>query len=83
MVKEMMDVVMEIMEVMIIMTKNQQKKVDMRRNQDILLRMLLNQKKTKLTRAYKKASQRSSGCYTSKTNKNQNKEEKKDDCPRQ
>ncbi len=45
MVKEMMDAVMEIMAVMIIMMKNQQKKVDMRRNQDLLLRMLLNQKK--------------------------------------
>ncbi len=45
-VKEMMDAVMEIMAVMIIMTKNQRKKVDMRRNQDLLLTILLNQKKT-------------------------------------
>ena len=45
MVKEMMEAVMEIMVVMIIMTKNQQKKVDMRRNQDLLLTILLNQKK--------------------------------------
>ncbi len=44
-VKEMMDAVMEIMAVMIIMTKNQQKKVDMRRNHDHLLTILLNQKK--------------------------------------
>ncbi len=42
MVKEMMDAVIEIMAVMITMTKNQQKKVDMRRNQDLLLRMMLN-----------------------------------------
>jgi hypothetical protein len=55
----------------------------MRRNQDLLLRILLNQKINNLTWAYKTASQRSSGCNTSKTNKNQNKEEKKDDCPRQ
>jgi hypothetical protein len=34
-VKEMMDTVMEIMAVMINMTKNQQKKVDIRRNQDL------------------------------------------------
>jgi hypothetical protein len=44
-VKKMMDVVMEIMAVMIIMTKSQQKKMDMRRNQDLLLRILSNQKK--------------------------------------
>ncbi len=42
----MMDAVMEIMAVMIIKTKTQQKKVDMRRNQDLLLTILLNQKKT-------------------------------------
>ncbi len=34
--KKIMDMVMEIMAVMIITTKNQQKKVDMRRNQDLL-----------------------------------------------
>jgi hypothetical protein len=44
-VKEMMDAVMEIMAVMIIITKNQQKKVFMRRNQDLLLTIWLNQKK--------------------------------------
>jgi hypothetical protein len=81
-VKEMMDVVMEIMAVMIIMTKNQQKKMDMRRNQDPLLRILSNQKKN-LNWVSKTASQRCSDCNTSKTNKNQNKEEKMDDCPRQ
>jgi hypothetical protein len=43
-VKKMMDAVMEIMAVIIIMTKNQQKKMDMRRNQDLLLTILLNQK---------------------------------------
>ncbi len=37
MVKEMMDAVMEIMAMMINMTKNQQKKADIRRNQDLLL----------------------------------------------
>jgi hypothetical protein len=47
MVKKMMDVVMEIMVVMIIMTKNQQKKVDTRRNQDLQLRILSNQKEKK------------------------------------
>jgi hypothetical protein len=83
MVKEMMDMVMEIMAVMIIMTKNQQKKVDMRRNQDPLLRILSNQKKNNLTWVSKTASQKSSDCDTSKTNENQNKEEKKDSCPRQ
>jgi hypothetical protein len=55
----------------------------MRRNQDLLLRILSNQKKTNLARVSKIASQRSSDFNTSKTNKNQNKEEKKDDCPRQ
>ncbi len=79
-VKEMLDAVMEIMAVMIIMTKNQQKKVDMRKNQDLLLTILLNQKKN-LTRVCKTASQRFSGYDISKTNKNQNKEEKKDNCP--
>jgi hypothetical protein len=78
-VKEMMDAVMEIMAVMIIMMKNQQKKVDMRRNQDLLLTILLNEKKN-LTRVYKTASHRFSEHDTSKTNKNQNKEEKKDNC---
>ncbi len=39
------------------------------------------EKKTNLTRVCKTASQRFSGYDTSKTNENQNKEEKKDDCP--
>jgi hypothetical protein len=45
MVMEMMDAVMEIMAVMINMTKNKQKRVDIRRNQDLLLTVWLNQKK--------------------------------------
>ncbi len=44
-VMEMMDVAMEIMALMIIMTKNQQKKVNIRGNQDLLLTIWLNQKK--------------------------------------
>ena len=48
MVKEMMDAVMEIMAVMIIMMKSQQNKVDIRRNQDFLLTICLNQKKKTL-----------------------------------
>jgi hypothetical protein len=41
------------------------------------------EKRTNLTRVYKTASQRFSVYDTSKTIKNQNKEEKKDNCPRQ
>ncbi len=52
----------------------------MRRNEDLLLTILFNQKKN-LARVYKTASQRYSGFDTSKTKENQNKEEKKDDCP--
>jgi hypothetical protein len=80
-VKEMMDTVMEIMAAMINMTKNQQKKVDMRRKQDLLSTIWLNQKKTNLARVYKTASQRFSGYDISKTKENQNKDETEDDCP--
>jgi hypothetical protein len=44
---EMIGAVMEIMAVMIIMTKNQQKKVDIRGNQDLLLSIWLNKKNSK------------------------------------
>jgi hypothetical protein len=76
-VNEMMDAVMEIMAVMINMMKNLQKKVDIRRNQDLLLTIWLNQKKTCLARVFKTASQRFSGYDTSKTKKTKTRKRKR------
>jgi hypothetical protein len=81
MVMEMMDTVMEIMALMTIMTNKQQNKVDIRGNQDFLLTIWLNQKTPNIARVSKTASQVFSVYDTSKSKENQNKEEKKDDCP--
>jgi hypothetical protein len=47
------------------------------------IKNVVKPEKNNLTWVFKTASQGSLGCNTSKTNKNQNKEGEKDDCPRQ